>query len=72
MMINDIEKYFESLEEESKTKGLDEGMVNYAYCYGVVKAQLDFALMGGRQLEIVQDNIKEEIENYSKQLELNI
>jgi hypothetical protein len=70
-MINDIEKYFESLEEESKTKGFD-GYVNYAYCYGVVKAQLDFALMGGRQLEIVQDNIKEEIENYTKQLELNI
>lgn len=28
-MINDIEKYFESLEEESKTKGFD-GYVNYA------------------------------------------
>lgn len=71
-MINDIEKYFESLEEESKTKGLDGGVVNYAYCYGVVKAQLDFALMGGRQLEIIESNIKEEIANYTKQLELNI
>lgn len=71
-MINDIEKYFEFLEEESKTKGLDQGEVSYAYCYGVVKAQLAFALMGGRQLEIIESNIKEDIENYTKQLELNI
>lgn len=67
-----LDQYFEILEEESKEHGLNKGVVNHAYCYGVVKTHLEWALQGDYQKEIVMKNIQETVNEYAKQLELNI
>jgi hypothetical protein len=68
-----LDQYFEIIEEESKTHSLEgNGTKNYAYCYGILKTHLEWALAGDAQKEVVLKNISDTIAGHTKQMELPI